>query len=158
MALNASTTMNCASSTGSQSTLEQQSNPENSSSMVVVLPSDDMMDLLRAIEMSRLQAVRENEQNIYRPHLNSQINAAITSNDKIDYFNDLQQAIELSLTTHNQKPSTIENLGSLDLQRFAFLHSSHYFLETEDTDSGASQIMDASTIVENLPSLDLFGM
>lgn len=99
-----STTMSV--STNDSTTDQQQSTDENLSTMTV-LPSDDMMDLLRAIEMSRLQAIRENEQNIYRPNANHQ--STISSNsDKMEYFNDLQQAIELSLRTKSDQQTTIE--------------------------------------------------
>lgn len=132
VALNGSTTMNCASSTTSESTLEQQSQTENNSSVVVVLPSDDMMDLLRAIEMSRLQALRENEQNIYRPNPTSQIHSSsINTNEKIDYFNELQQAIDLSLNNENER------------------------IETNPI---SSEIVDASEVAAAMPSLDLFGL
>jgi len=77
------------------STIDQQNTDDDLSSVVVVVPSDDVMDLLRAIEMSRLQSVRDNEQNTYRSNTNQ--NTILSTNDKMEYFNDLQQAIELSL-------------------------------------------------------------
>lgn len=89
---------------------ESQTTDETNPSAVLVLPSDDMMDLLRAIEMSRLQGLRENEQNIYRPN-HSANSATSIPNDKKDYFNELQQAIELSLQTKN-KPKSENELTS----------------------------------------------
>jgi len=77
------------------STIDQQNTDDDLSSVVVVVPSDDVMDLLRAIEMSRLQSLRDNEQNTYRSNTNQ--NTILSTNDKMEYFNDLQQAIELSL-------------------------------------------------------------
>ncbi|CAF0990366.1 unnamed protein product [Didymodactylos carnosus] len=58
-----------------------------------------IMDLLRALEMSRLQAAREMEQNLYRPRSCSNQNVV----DKSDYYDDLQRAIELSLKTNQQQ-------------------------------------------------------
>jgi hypothetical protein len=112
--LNGSTGINSVSMTTSISTndsiLDQQHNEDIISPVaVVVVPSDDVMDLLRAIEMSRLQSVRENEQNIYRPNTHSSNN---NSNDKNNYFNDLQQTIELSLKTKNDQQSTNELTSS----------------------------------------------
>lgn len=108
--LNGSTTVNTSSMTASISTndsvSDQQTTDDTISSVVVVVPSDDVMDLLRAIEMSRLQAVRENEQNIYRPNTHNGNHSSILSNDKINYFNDLQKTIELSLKTKNEQQST----------------------------------------------------
>jgi len=90
------------------STIEQQTTDDNISSVTAV-PSDDVMDLLRAIEMSRLQSVRENEQNMYRSNTNNNDqNSILSTNDKIEYFNDLQQAIELSLRIKNEKQLTNE--------------------------------------------------
>ena len=85
--------------------------------IVVVGSTDDVMDLLRAIEMSRLQAVRETELNLHRPNMNHNVNSTISSNDKIDYFNDLQQAIELSLTIKPDPSSSQETAGAVDMLR-----------------------------------------
>ena len=94
---------------------EQQNSDDQVSSVLVVVPSDDVMDLLRAIEMSRLQSVRENEQNVYRAIHNQKSNpdSTWTGSDKMDYFNDLQQAIELSLKTKNEQELTQETTGFL---------------------------------------------
>jgi len=96
---------NHRSTTTSISTIDPRTVNDALSPVVVVLPSDDMMDLLRAIEMSRLQALRENEQNIYRPNMQTNQSSPSASNtiDKRDYFNDLQQAIQLSLQAKNQQ-------------------------------------------------------
>jgi len=115
--LNGSTGINSVSMTTSISTndsiLDQQHNEDIISPVVVVVPSDDVMDLLRAIEMSRLQSVRENEQNIYQPNTHSSNNSSIlSSHDKNNYFNDLQQTIELSLKTKNDQQSTNELTSS----------------------------------------------
>lgn len=93
------------------STTNQQTTDDNLSPVVVVAPSDDVMDLLRAIEMSRLQAVRENEQNIYRPNANNN-SSTLNTNDKMEYFNDLQQAIELSLRTISEPQLKDETISS----------------------------------------------
>jgi len=98
--LNGTTAITSTSTTTSvstnDSTIDQQNTDDDDlSPVVVVVPSDDVMDLLRAIEMSRLQSVRENEQNTYRSNTNQ--NTILSTNDKMEYFNDLQQAIELSL-------------------------------------------------------------
>jgi hypothetical protein len=77
----------------------------------VAVPHDDTMDLLRAIEMSRLQAVREHEQNIYRPHTNINTDVMETSNEKVEYFNHLQQAIELSLVANDVQETTMTSSG-----------------------------------------------
>lgn len=103
-----STTMSV--STNDSTTDQQQTTDENLST-TAALPSDDMMDLLRAIEMSRLQAIRENEQNIYRPNANPQ-STILSTSDKMDYFNDLQQAIELSLKTKSEQHTKIETTSS----------------------------------------------
>jgi hypothetical protein len=59
--------------------------------------------------MSRLQAVRENEQNIYRPNNNHHHpNSTLNTNGKMNHFDDLQQAMELSLTTKNEQQSENE--------------------------------------------------
>ena len=110
-----SSAMNTNSMTTSTSTNDSASDPQNSddnsSSIVVVVPPNDVMDLLRAIEMSRLQAVRENEQNIYRPN---QTNSTNNPNDKVNYFNDLQHTIELSLRTKNEQlPGTTSKFPPL---------------------------------------------
>lgn len=83
-------------------TIDQQTTDDGTSSVVTGASSDDVMDLLRAIEMSRLQAVRENEQNIYRPN-NNHPNSTLNTNGKMNHFDDLQQAMELSLTTKNEQ-------------------------------------------------------
>jgi len=101
-AINSISTTNSVST--NDSTIDQKQNTDDRlSSVLVVVPSDDVMDLLRAIEMSRLQAVRDNEQNIYRPNTNHNSNhsSILSTNDKMDYFNDLQQAIELSLKSQS---------------------------------------------------------
>lgn len=113
VALNGSPSIASPSTTPSLSTndsvYDHQKNDDQLSSVVVVLPSDDVMDLLRAIEMSRLQAVREHEQNTNRTNTNNNTNNLVSNtNDKIDYFNDLQQAIELSIKTKNTQQSTCE--------------------------------------------------
>jgi hypothetical protein len=106
-AINSISTTNSVST--NDSTIDQKQNTDDRlSSVLVVVPSDDVMDLLRAIEMSRLQAVRDNEQNIYRPNTNHNSNhsSILSTNDKMDYFNDLQQAIELSLKSQNEQQET----------------------------------------------------
>ena len=110
-ALNTATAMPAASTTTSESNIEQQSTDETISSAVTVVPCDDMMDLLRAIEMSRLQAVRETEQNTYRPHLNNTMSSFLHSNSKMHYFDDLQQAIELSMMDKTNEASPLEASG-----------------------------------------------
>jgi hypothetical protein len=69
--------------------------------------------------MSRLQSVRENEQNIYRSNTNQNSNhsSILSTNDKMDYFNDLQQAIELSLKTKNEQ-QLIQEIPGLLLKIF----------------------------------------
>lgn len=115
--------INASSMTASISTndsaSEQPNSDDNSSSVVVVVPPNDVMDLLRAIEMSRLQAVRENEQNIYRPN---QMNPTSNPNDKINYFNDLQQTIELSLQTKNE-----QSAGTTSKFPFSAVNNSYCF-------------------------------
>lgn len=111
VALNAASAMPTASTATSESNIEQQSTDETMSSVVAVVPCDDMMDLLRAIEMSRLQGVRETEQNIYRPHMNSAMSSVLQSNSKMHYFDDLQQAIELSMTNVVDEVSALEASG-----------------------------------------------
>ena len=116
VSLNVSTAIPSVSTTTSvstnESTYEQQRQTDGSTSPVVmVVQSDGVMDLLRAIEMSRLQAVRENEQNIYRPNTKSYSNSTINTNEKIDYFNDLQQAIELSLRIKGEQQLKRETTG-----------------------------------------------
>jgi hypothetical protein len=108
---NGLTTIKSASVTTDGSTFEEQQIDDNTSPAVVPGSSDDVMDLLRAIEMSRLQSVRENEQNIYRPNMNSNHSSTINTNDKIEYFNDLQQAIELSLRTKGEQELLHETTG-----------------------------------------------
>jgi len=139
--LNGSTGINSVSMTTSISTndsiLDQQHNDDIISPVVVVVPSDDVMDLLRAIEMSRLQAVRENEQNIYRPNTDGSNNIILSTNDKVDYFNDLQEAIELSLKPKNEQQSTHETTC----------------MESQQDDS---QSIDAAAVAATMPSLDLF--
>ncbi len=105
---NSPTAVTSASTVTNESTFVQHNLDQNiSPAVVVVVPCDDMMDLLRAIEMSRLQAVRENEQNIYRPNTNNN-SSVLNTTDKIEYFNDLQQAIELSLQIKNELELTNE--------------------------------------------------
>ena len=121
--LNSPSAMNSASTTMSvstnDSTTDQQQSTDENLSTTPVLPSDDMMDLLRAIEMSRLQGIRENEQNIYRPNANHQ-STILSTSDKMDYFNDLQQAIELSLRTKSDQQTTMETTS------LCFKISSHF--------------------------------
>jgi hypothetical protein len=124
VAMNTASAMPTASTATSESNIEQQSTDETMSSVVAVLPCDDMMDLLRAIEMSRLQAVRENEQNIFRPHMNSAMSSVLHSNSKMDYFDDLQHAIELSMMNTGEEASSLEAAGSC---RSSSLKSSSLF-------------------------------
>ncbi|CAF1191870.1 unnamed protein product [Adineta steineri] len=134
---NNSSSMTASISTN-DSTLEQH-NTDDTISPTVVVPSDDVMNLLRAIEMSRLQAVRENEQNIYRPnHRTSTISATLNPNDKTNYFNDLQQTIELSLQTKNEQESANEATTSIESQDDEF------------------QSTDVAAVAAAMPSLDLF--
>lgn len=68
---NGSSTAAQQSLSDSQATFEEHStNETNRLSPILNNSSDNMLDLLRAIEMSRLQAVRETEQNTYRPNIN----------------------------------------------------------------------------------------
>ncbi len=113
-AINSISTTNSVST--NDSTIDQKQNTDDRlSSVLVVVPSDDVMDLLRAIEMSRLQAVRDNEQNIYRPNTNHNGNhsSILSTNDKMDYFNDLQQAIELSLKSQSEQQETTSLLSRI---------------------------------------------
>ena len=96
------------------STYDRHSTNDIESPVAVVIPSDDTMDLLRAIEMSRWQAERENEQNIYRPNLNNNTKCSTLSKTaKFNYFNDLQEAIELSLKTKNEDQLPCEETSLL---------------------------------------------
>lgn len=122
---NSTSTPPPASTSPSNSRIDHQitdDNPSPVAAVVVVAPSDDVMDLLRAIEMSRLQAVRENEQNIYRPNTNNTLIS--NTNDKMEYFNDLQQAIELSLRTKTNEHLSTDDITSL------FSYYLFYFIET----------------------------
>jgi hypothetical protein len=158
--INSSTAITSASTVTNESmnesTCEQQNLGDHHSSVVVVVPSDDMMDLLRAIEMSRLQAVRENEQNIYRPNGNSSSqnnNTVLSSNDKIDYFNDLQQAIELSLRTKIEQELIHESTSLFfdDLLVVFFCN----FIFLVDIESPQDDL-NAAAVAATMPSLDLF--
>ncbi|CAF3363782.1 unnamed protein product [Rotaria sp. Silwood1] len=144
IALNGSpaiTTPTTASVSTNDSVYYQQNTDDTLSPVVVVVPSDDVMDLLRAIEMSRLQSVRENEQNINRPNTNSNShnnnNSVLCTNDKIDYFNDLQQAIELSIKTKNEQKPTDEASTIVE---------SH---------QDESQSIDVAAVAATMPTLDL---
>ena len=147
--LNSPTAINSTSTTNSvstnDSTIEQQNTDDRVPPVLVVVPSDDVMDLLRAIEMSRLQSAREHEQNIYRPNTNhnSTHSSAISNNDKMDYFNDLQQAIELSLRTKPEQELTPETTG---------------LLANVESQEDESQTVDAAAVAATMPSLDLFSM
>ena len=113
-ALAGSTSLSAPSTTTDESVPGERSSDDVSTPFVVVGSTDDVMDLLRAIEMSRLQAVRETELNVHRPSMNHNVNSLVSSNDKIDYFNDLQQAIELSLTIKPDPSSNQEAAGAID--------------------------------------------
>ncbi|UJR25225.1 hypothetical protein I4U23_006577 [Adineta vaga] len=109
------------------STSEQQNLDDTTASVV---PSNDVMDLLRAIEMSRLQAVRENEQNIYRPNFhNNQINSVRNPNEKINYFTNVPQ------TKTEQSTEATAMIESLE----------------DDI-----QLTNAAAVAATMPSLDLF--
>ena len=114
-ALAGSTSPSAPSTANDETVQEERISDDVSTPIVVVGLTDDVMDLLRAIEMSRLQAVRETELNIHRPSMNHNVNTPISSNDKIDYFNDLQQAIELSLTTILDPSSKQEAAGVIGI-------------------------------------------
>jgi hypothetical protein len=131
--LNSPTTINSISTANSvstnDSTIEQQNTDDRVPSVLVVVPTDDVMDLLRAIEMSRLQSVRENEQNIYRPNSNhtNAPSSILSNNDKMDYFNDLQQAIELSLRPKNEQQQSIPETTGLLSRDFQFIFDSLFY-------------------------------
>jgi hypothetical protein len=155
-AINSISTVNSVST--NDSTTEQQSTDDRVSSVLVVVPSDDVMDLLRAIEMSRLQSVRDNEQNIYRSNTNQNSNhsSILSTNDKMDYFNDLQQAIELSLKIKNEQQLIQEIPGLL----FENISNFFYLVIVADVESKEddSQTINAVAVAATMPSLDLFSM
>ncbi|CAF1628062.1 unnamed protein product [Rotaria magnacalcarata] len=141
--LNGSPAITSISATASLSTnasvYDQQNSDDNVPPVIVVVPSDGVMDLLRAIEMSRLQAVREHDQNLNRNNTNANNNASnLSTNDKIEYFNDLQEAIELSIKSKYEQESTKE--ATVPIQ----------------TEPDEIQSMDVAAVVAIMPSLDLF--
>ena len=86
-----------------QSSFEEQSPEEIIPSPVLIIPSGDMLDLLRAIEMSRLQAVRELEQNIYRPTPSTNISTILQSPQASSRIEESQYAVKSPVCANDEQ-------------------------------------------------------